>query len=142
MERMQENIATECWEWIGNRHSSGYGTLMLDGRIVRAHRLSYEVFSGESAKGRMVCHECDNPPCINPRHLWLGSHQENIDDASQKFRMHFGESHGLAKLTDEKVREIRNSKEKGVDLAKKFGVSSSCISTVKSGRRWPHIKSE
>jgi len=110
-----------------------------------AHRASYVHHKGEIQDGMFICHHCDNPLCINPEHLFVGTAQENFDDMHSKGRcklgMHpmKGENHGLAKLTESQVREIRNSTEQGVSLARKFGVTTGLISMVRKNLRWKHV---
>lgn len=81
------NERTDCWEWNGYRNEKGYGQMSLPDRNVKAHRLSYELHKGEIPKGLLVCHECDNPPCCNPDHLFLGTHLDNRTDAINKGRV-------------------------------------------------------
>jgi hypothetical protein len=92
-ERLLSKIKVDdkgCWLWTGEKTTTGYGRLEVkrnkkDGRIrIRAHRLSYEVFKGNIEDGLLVCHSCDIKLCINPEHLWLGTHQENMEDAYKK----------------------------------------------------------
>lgn len=100
--------------------------------------------NGPIPKGLCVLHRCDNRPCLNPDHLFLGTKRENSRDMSEKGRTgvtdRAGEKHGESKLTDVAVREIRSSKEKGRSLAAKFGVSESAVSLVRRGKSWTHVK--
>lgn len=128
-----------CWEYTGPRNKKGYGHAGYIGLI---HRLSYEYYVGEIPEGMLVCHQCDNPPCFNPAHLFVGTESDNAMDSARKLRHHIGEKNPKAKLTDKKVVEIINlGKEKEVVwLAKKYGVDRDTIDSILSGRTWKHIK--
>jgi hypothetical protein len=137
----------ECWEWQGGRDWRGYGAGYKDRKHIRAHRVAYELLVGPVPNDLEVCHKCDNPPCCNPAHLFLGTHKENMYDMLDKGRHSFvlfqGEDHGNAKLTDEQIAEIRTMYEQGgvrqVDLASRFGVSQRCISLIVRREAWTHI---
>jgi hypothetical protein len=79
-----------CWLWVGAYKGKGYGHMGHDGANIAAHRLSYEIHHGPIPNGMLVCHRCDTPECVNPDHLWLGTHQDNLLDASQKKRLRPG----------------------------------------------------
>lgn len=129
-----------CWEWQGGRTPKGYGQCSVGGGRTRgAHRVAFEVWNEEIAAGNVVCHRCDNPPCINPAHLFQGSHSDNFRDMQAKGRDRYarGEKHGIAKLTDTDVDEIRalaSSGSKYGDLASRFSVSSSNIGRIVRGQ--------
>jgi hypothetical protein len=116
----------ECWVWTGNRRPTGYG---LFGKH-SAHRLMFETACGPVAEGLEVCHSCDIPPCVNPAHLFLGTHQENMDDMASKGRR-------IAKLSFEDVRQIRALRARGSKLqplADRFDVSISMVSLIVRGQ--------
>jgi len=131
-----------CWLWTAARSPSGYGRIGIGGRAGnarQAHRISWGLHRGEIPKGKEVCHRCDTPSCVNPDHLFLGSHQENMRDAVQKGRTSKGEHRPLAKLSEGQVEEIRASTESQRVLAGRYGVCQQHISEVKSGSKWSHL---
>ena len=131
-----------CWLWTGQRNENGYGVL----NHILAHRLAWEVFYGPIPPGLKVCHHCDNPPCVRPDHLFLGTQRANVLDAESKGRMPHHGPRGIAapsaKLTDEKVLEMRmlhNQGVKGRALAVMFGVTAANVSHVLLRHTWTHI---
>lgn len=119
-----------CWPWAAGKNAKGYGRFCDD----YAHRVAYRLWNGVDPGPAMVCHRCDNPACCNPVHLFLGDAAVNNADRTRKGRTRApsGERHGRAKLTTEQVDEIRQSDERGIDLARKFGVAQSTISEIRS----------
>lgn len=132
-----------CWLWTGGKSSHGYGAFRMfqPKRTVRAHRLSYEMHKGPIPSGLHVCHGCDNPGCVNPDHLWLGTPADNARDRDAKNRVQSGERHYAAKLTAADVADIiRASSGTTQDaLASKFGITQSAVSHIVSGRRWKRV---
>lgn len=129
----------ECWEWRGYRNG-GYGRIRVAGRSVLAHRVSYETWVGPIPAGMQVRHRCDNPPCINPAHLEVGTHLDNMHDMHERGRRAdlSGERHGRAKLTWPQVQEIRAlvGKVTQRELARRFGVSKGTIHYISKNEHW------
>lgn len=122
-----------CWQWTAAKNKRGYGKLADGNRgWVLAHRFSYEMYVGKIAQGKEVCHKCDNPGCVNPSHLFIGTHSENMSDCKKKGRAvgHKRELNPNAKLTEEDVFEIRNSNLSKEELAKKFGVTVELVRKI------------
>ena len=134
----------ECWVWTGYRNPSGYGELHRGRRgtgMVRAHRFSWELANGPIPRGLCVLHRCDNPPCVNPDHLWLGTKADNQRDMASKGRGTKtglpGESNPNARLTRVEIHAIRSaSGESGNWLATKYGVTRNHIYTIRARRNW------
>ena len=129
-----------CHEWRGQRTSAGYGVLSVAGRKSEyMHRIMYRMHHGEIPDGHSICHSCDNPPCSNPSHLFLGAHVENMRDSVGKRRHAYGERNGHAKLTADQVREIRALCAAGMSQAEagaRYGVTQSCVWGIMSGKSW------
>jgi hypothetical protein len=133
----------ECWEWTACT-SKGYGDFWSD-HHTKAHQYSWVLHRGLIPLGMLVCHTCDNPLCVNPKHLFLGTNSDNIQDCARKGRLNspLGERHKNHKLTSENVREIRNlyatGEYTGFDLAAKFGVTFQHIFKIVHYQEWKHI---
>ncbi len=130
-----------CWLWTAGKNGDGYGNWSLNGRNINAHRASYILFVGEIPNGLHVCHNCDNPSCVNPDHLWLGTYKDNAQDRARKGRNNSrkGESHGNSKLTEDDVREIRQLYRNGtkqVEISRRFSISSGHVSSIISNKLW------
>ncbi len=143
------NMDTPCWEWTRARDKDGYGLTRnraLSKSNIRAHRLSalWAGIISDLTDGHLICHNCDNPSCVNPDHLWRGTPAENIDDRSKKDRgaRQLGSSNGWSRLTEDDVRCIKNLLLAGATqkmIANQFGVSVPTISHINNGRRWSHV---
>ena len=131
-----------CWLWEGSVHGKGYGHIWYNGSNRKAHRVSYEVYTGEIPSGMVVMHKCDNPSCVNPSHLSLGTNQDNMDDRNNKGRQARGETSGNAKLKADDVIFIRENFGKYTkhELVKMFGVTYPTICNVLAKRIWAHIE--
>lgn len=133
----------ECLEWTGCKDRKGYGRVHFEGSGWVTHRLAWFITNGLIPDGMLVCHHCDNPSCCNPEHLFLGTNTDNMRDCSVKGRTHRGDRHTNAKLTFEKVKDIRlNAKTMLLkDLAHKHGVHISTVCDVIKGRSWLYRQS-
>jgi hypothetical protein len=145
-----EETKDGCWEWRGgSSHGWGYGLVhhKEKGRQVTAHRLAWELVNGSIPKGMLVCHRCDNPPCCNPAHLWLGTMQDNQADKVQKGRNYKPERVGTelpwAKLNEDDIRAIRwYRRELGMtynEIARIYGVVLQTIAHIYTGKTWTHV---
>ena len=130
----------DCWEWTAGRLEAGYGRLSVGASEVKAHRYAWETAYGPIPTGMMVCHHCDNPPCCNPNHLFIGTAVDNSDDKVAKQRHLFGETHRMAKLTDGDVRAIRADARMQVEIALTYGVTQGLVGMIKRGVIWKHIE--
>ena len=154
-----------CWIWTGPPDASGYGRIgcgLRTSGTMKANRASWLLVFGEIPEGQNVLHKCDNPACVRPEHLFLGSHSDNIKDMMAKgrhgsnadamrqlhaegnFRLNprKGESHPAAKLSDEMVKELhayRSSGHTTRDTASRFGVSQAAVIHIGKGRTWKHL---
>jgi hypothetical protein len=126
-----------CWLWVGCYDKNGYGLIQSNRKLKKAHRVSYEFSSGEELPSYvMVCHKCDNPSCVNPDHLWVGSNSENQIDAAMKGR------HAHQKLSSEDVLDIRKRYEAGempTKIAKMYDIACSYVRNLATRRKWSHI---
>ena len=134
-----------CWEWQRGCDGDGYGAMKVSGRQWGAHRLAWTLTHGPIPEGMFVCHTCDNPPCCNPGHLFLASSAGNVADRVQKDRSarQRGSVHGMAKLTEADVREIRRERDSGVllkDLAERFGITVGCVHLIATNQTWAHVR--
>lgn len=166
-DRVRVGAIDECWEYQGYRHPTNYGAFRIDGEEY-THRVAWTLTYGKIPDGLQVLHRCDNPPCCNPAHLWLGTRQDNMIDRDNKKRgAHFnpdfikkatarlikarkehpekfarGGQVRTAKLTEDQVIEIRKKHADGMrvcELARNYGLSSSTMYKLVEGRTWKHL---
>jgi len=140
----KQNHKNNCWIWEGLKNQQGYGRMRSNYEDIMTHRFSWELHFGEIPKNLWICHHCDNPSCVNPSHLFLGTPQDNAIDRSNKNRNRNqnGSKHNMVKLNEKNVLIIRSELAAGVSgykLAKKFNVSVMTISNIKLRKNWKHI---
>lgn len=128
----------ECWLWTGAHTGAGYGNIKWKGRNIQAQRVAWLLTHGSLPEGLEVCHSCDNPPCVRPDHLFLGTRKQNAQDAVAKGRSTRGERNGHARLTVEAVATIRGAPERVIcrELAVRFGVTESAVWQARYGKTW------
>lgn len=137
MKKVVLDEESNCWVWTACKNSDGYGHFGVGPSTPgKAHRVSYELFRGPIPDGQMVCHKCDNPSCVNPEHLFLGSGQDNMDDRQAKGRTARGVRNGKSKITPEIARYIRRSPLSERKIARELGVHRGTVNAVRSGRTW------
>jgi hypothetical protein len=137
------SVQTEgCWGWLAGLDHYGYGVICNFGtRVVKAHRVSWQLHFGSIPVGLFVCHHCDNRACVRPDHLFLGNNDDNMRDMRKKGRDSHGEHHPNSKLTDHKVLEIRARRGTmtQTQLAQEYGVAPSVIARVQTHDIWKHL---
>jgi len=131
----------ECWEFIGGLYPNKYGDFSINKIDLLAHRVSFLLYNGFLTEGFLVMHSCDNPRCVNPKHLKLGTYSDNAKDMISKNRGNHpkGEKSYRAKLSEKDVIEIRKKRNAGIsckEIAKDYTVSRTQISRVSTGQRW------
>ncbi len=133
---------TCCWEWTGAIGRSGYAVFTRRSKAKSAHRISWELHCGAIPDGLCVLHRCDNRKCVNPSHLFLGTHKDNTQDAVAKGRMSRGDAVNTSRLTERQVRVIRARCADGASyskLARRFGVTHQAVRSVALRLSWAHI---
>ena len=133
--------ADGCWDWMAYKNACGYGVIGIAGKATLAHRLSYELHRGEIPSDMCVCHSCDNPGCVNPDHLWVGSRKDNMVDMAAKGRAPGkpGEKNFNAKLCEVDVGIIRSVGSPARKVAEFFDVSVSTIYKVRDRSLWASV---
>lgn len=141
---------TGCWNWIKSCDGQGYGQFWSGSKLMRSHRWAYNYYKGNLSQNLCVCHKCDNIKCVNPDHMFLGTQDDNLKDMTNKGRRALdtaknrntarGERQGRSKLTEEQVREILTFNGNQHDIARKFNVTHSLISSIKLRKVWKHLQ--
>lgn len=137
-------VTPGCWEWTAGRFSQGYGAFKIGAKTRKAHRVSYELYVGPIPDSLDVCHTCDNPPCVNPNHFFLGTQKDNAADMAKKGRAkgRKGVMHHGAKLTDAQVKCIINDMRLLREIAPEYGVHIKTISRIRRRELWTHINQQ
>jgi hypothetical protein len=130
-----------CWVWTGTDRGAGYGTLKVQGKMVMAHRFSYQLKHGPIPSSVNVLHKCDNKRCCRDSHHFTGNHARNVEDKVAKGRQYHptGSLNAMSKLTEELVKDIRSRREAGKllkEIAEEFGICQGSVSMICSGKRW------
>jgi hypothetical protein len=146
-------IVGDCWMWTGRLSKKGYGSMRVSGRRTRVHRASYELYKGPVPDGLFICHQCDNPACVNPDHLFAGTNSDNLQDAANKGRLSYqrntenfmrGTGHKQSRLTEDHVRDMRSLyAEEGLsvnELGARFGISHVQAYRIVKRIHWKHLE--
>lgn len=145
LSKIRQCQSSGCWVWIGSGVTAGYGQLKIGQRQNLAHRLSYQWFVGSIPKNCVVMHKCDNPSCVNPDHLKVGTSADNSADMVAKGRQdknRCGDRNPQARLQEDDALSIIQSNDCAADLARQFGVSTRTVTAIKSGKRWAYLHNQ
>jgi hypothetical protein len=145
MERFMSKVekTDSCWLWTGHIDKTKRGLFCLYGKRHQSSRASYLLHKGDIPAGLYVCHTCDNPRCVNPKHLFLGTHLDNMRDCKEKGRQARGSRHGRARLNESDVlgifKMVKYRYFEQREVAKHFGVSTALINRILKGEKWSHL---
>jgi hypothetical protein len=139
-------IGDGCWGWHGSTNDKGYPHLKVAGTVELAHRVGYRLLVGPIPAGMFLCHHCDNPGCVKPGHMFIGTHDDNMRDMVSKGRACKGERQPNSKLTENAAREIKRLLRAGErtsrSIAAQFGIHEQTVAGIKQGRTWRHVGEE
>lgn len=130
-----------CWLWTGTMTKTGYGAISINGSVNKAHRVSWTLHCGEIPEGMSVCHKCDVPVCVNPDHLFLGTHAENMGDMARKGRagQKGNKNPRNVKVTHDQVRAIYHDRRPISSIAADYGITNTSVSNIKRRITWQHL---
>lgn len=139
--RVEVGDKSHCWIWLGHKNNKGYGYVSVGGKLDVAHRHAWRAFCGGIPNGMHVLHHCDNPPCCNPDHLFLGTNADNVRDRIAKGRSADvrGAKNGRAKLTEDDVRAIRMDSKSHGRVAREYGVRPYTVQMIRQRKTWAHV---
>ena len=150
LERLESKsikLENGCWEWHGARDSGNYGHICIDSKSEKAHRVSWTIHNGPIPDGMKVLHSCDNPPCWNPNHLFIGIQQDNITDMQVKGRapIRFGTNNGRAVLSEKQISEVlvllKENRLTQAEIGERYRVAQTTISYIKR-EGWKQLKEQ
>lgn len=154
-EKVDDASFGRCWNWKAGLFTNGYGQFRLRNKKMKAHRFAYLIYYGKIPKGKIICHHCDNPKCVNPHHLFVGTHKDNSVDREKKNRhphkgvQQFGLSNPAAKINPLIVRTIRKYRrightysalQDGIEFGFGIRISKSQVANIVHKRSWSHVK--
>ena len=128
-----------CWIWMLGTIKGGYGKISVGGKTLIAHRAVWEARNGPIPDGLVLCHTCDVPSCVNPDHLFLGTHYDNTQDMLKKGRSAKGEKIGNSKLNSQDVSKIRAAQGSFRSIAQSYGLNTGTVRNIKLGLTWRHV---
>lgn len=140
---LDTSIINDCWVWTCYRDKKGYGLLTWNGRTRRAHHIAWILAYGSVPVGLQVLHKCDNPSCVKPSHLWLGTNADNVRDKMAKNRGCKGEHHGAARLTESDIEQIKTLYNVHMylqkDIAAAYKIDRSHVSRIVNNKKWSYL---
>jgi hypothetical protein len=144
MDRFESFVLPEptsgCWLWTGGATPSGHGHFWLRGKTKKAHRISYELKCGPVEDGKIICHKCDVPSCVNPDHLFVGSPADNSRDMVAKARQKKGVDVNTAKITPDAVRHIRAKVLTSREYCDLYGINYRSVWNIQTRKTWRHVQ--
>lgn len=132
-------VPSGCWLWVGSKTADGYGTITVAGKVLRVHRVAYAEYVGLIPEGQLVRHTCDTPACFNPKHLCLGTDEDNVQDAIVRGRKARGASCNKSTLTERDVRSILQDTRTQRKIAEDYGLCHATVGEIQRRSIWAHV---